>query len=144
MYILNRNQNQTMKNTVKLLFIGILILTGCTKISVPNENARKIFGKWDFESNSGGFSGAGGSTKYCDDCWIEITDRGTFLIYDGNDKKISKSKFTIEMRKSIYDNEQHPAVVNKNGWSETFEVNDNALMLRDEAFDGYSYVFVKK
>ncbi len=143
MYMLNHIQNQTMKNTVKLLFIGILTLTGCKKISVPNENARKIFGKWDYESNSGGFSGAGGSTKYCDDCWIEITDLGKFNVFEGSDQ-ISTKNFTIEMKESIISVDPLPALVYQDGVYETYRFFGDTLLLREEHSDGYLYVFVKK
>jgi hypothetical protein len=135
-----------MEKILKLFFISAIIIasSGCKKISTPNDDSKKIFGKWDYQSNTGGFSGAGGSTKYCDDCWIEVTERGRFIIYDGNDKKISKSKFTIKMVESIYDHEHHPAIVYESGWSESYEVNDDALILSEEAYDGFSYVFIKR
>ena len=132
-----------MKNTVKLLFIGLLTLTGCTKISVPNENTQKIFGKWDYESNSGGFSGAGGSTKYCDDFWIEITNHGKFNVFEGTNQ-ISTTNFTIEMKESIFSVDPLPALVYQNGEYETYRFFGDTLLLREEHSDGYSYVFVKK
>lgn len=132
-----------MKNTVKLCFIGLLILTGCKKISVPNENALKIVGKWNYKSNSGGYSGAGGSDRFCENCWIEITEQGKFKVFDGTNQ-LSTLNFTIEMKQSIFSADQLPAIVYQNGEYETFRFFGDTLLLREEHSDGYSYVFVKK
>lgn len=135
-----------MEKVIKLFIIGAFLIasSGCKKISTPNDESKKIFGKWDYLSSSGGFSGAGKSTKYCEECWVEFTEKGSFMIYDGNDKKINKSKFTIEMRESIFDKKLHPIIVYNNFWSESFEVIDNYLVLREEVYDGFSFNFVKK
>ena len=132
-----------MKNTVILLFIGLLTLTGCTKISIPNENARKIFGKWDYKSNSGGFSGAGGSNRFCQNCWIDITEQGKFNVFE-NTNQISNRNFTIEMKESIVSLDPLPALVYENGEYETYRFFGDTLLLREEQSDGYSFVFVKK
>ncbi len=132
-----------MKNTVKLLFIALLTLTGCSKISAPNENARKIFGKWDYKSNSGGFSGAGGSNRFCQNCWIEITNHGEFNVFEGTNQ-ISTGNLSIEMRESIFSVDPLPALVYQNGEYETYRFFGDTLLLSEERYDGYSYIFVKK
>ncbi len=135
-----------MKKIINYFTFGllILVLSGCKKIATPNEECKKIFGKWDYISDTGGMSGAGGSNKYCEDCWIEITDKGNFNVYDGQNKKIKSYKFTIEMITRISDHTLQPAIVYKSGWTESFIVNDSSLLLSEEAYDGFSYAFVKK
>jgi hypothetical protein len=132
-----------MKNIVKFLFIGVLTLTGCTKISTPNENAQKIFGKWDYKSNSGGFSGAGGSNSFFQHCWIDITEQGKFNVFEGTNQ-ISTRNFTVEMKESIVSLDPLPALVYENGEYETYRFFGDTLLLREEQSDGYSFVFVKK
>jgi hypothetical protein len=133
-----------MKKIFILLFIGAIILasSSCKKISTPN-GSKKIFGEWDYQSNSGGFSGSGGSTRFCNECWVDITDKGCFIVYDGSDKK-SKKKFTIEMKESIYDVNPKTSLVYKNGSYETFQISGDTLYLSDEVYDGYTYRFVRK
>lgn len=135
-----------MKSIIKSLSVVALILvsfTSCKKISAPNEDAKKIFGEWDYKSNSGGFSGSGGSTRFGNDCWVEITDKGSFTVYEGN-SKTSKKKFKIEMKESIYDANQRPALVYKNNGYETYQIFGDTLLISDETYDGYSYCFVRK
>jgi hypothetical protein len=134
-----------MEKVIKLLFIGAIFInmSGCKKISTPNEESKKIFGKWNYEHNTGGWSGSGGSNRFCDDCWIEITEKGCFTVYEGDDK-ISKTKFTIEMIESIYDGSQRPALVYKDGFRDSYQVNGDNLTLSDETYDGYTYQFIKK
>ncbi len=134
------------EKTIKSLFILAIIIVshiGCKKISAPNEDAQKLFGQWDYQSNSGGYSGGGGSTRFCRDCWVEITDKGCFIVYEGSNK-ISKTKFKIEMKTSIYSAPQRPALVYRNSDYETYQIFGDTLLLSDEAYDGYSYVFVRK
>ena len=93
-----------MKGIIKSSFIVAFILVSfisCKKISAPNEDAKKIFGEWDYKSNSGGFSGSGGSNRFGNDCWVEITDKGCFIVYEGNNKT-SKKKFKIEMKEFLF------------------------------------------
>lgn len=137
---------QIMKKSLKNLMIAAIILAssiGCKKISTPNEDAKKIFGSWTYDLNSGGFSGAGGSTRFSNDNWIEITDKGYFKIYEGSKKK-SQKRFKIEMKESIYDANQRPALVYNNGDYESYQIFNDTLYISDEAYDGYTYRFVKK
>lgn len=120
----------------------ILASSSCKKIATPNDESKKIFGKWDYLSNSGGFSGSGGSTRFCNECWVDITEKGYFIVYEGKDKK-SKTKFTIQMKESIYDVNSRAALVYKNGDYETFQFSGDTLYLSDENYDGYTYRFVR-
>lgn len=136
----------TLKRIIKSSFIVAIILasnSSCKKISAPNEDTKKIFGEWDYKSNSVGFSGSGGSNRFANDCWVEITEKGFFIVYEES-KKISKKKFKIELKESIYDTNQRPALVYNNGGYETYQIFGDTLLLSDEAYDGYSYCFVKK
>lgn len=135
-----------MKNSLKNLMIVAIILAssiGCRKISTPNEDSKKIFGSWSYDNNSGGFSGTGGSTRFSNGSWIEITEKGYYKIYESSKKK-SQKRFKIEMKESIYDANQRPALVYKNGDYESYQIFNDTLFISDEAYDGYTYRFVKK
>ncbi len=135
-----------MKNTLIKLFIVVIILAssfGCKKISTPNEDSKKIFGSWYYDINFGGYSGSGVSTRFNTESWVEFTEKGFFKIYVGS-KKESQKRFKIEMKESIYDINQRPALVYNNGNYETYQISNDTLYLSDEAYDGYTYRFVKK
>ncbi len=134
-------KNNRLKNIITTVLLSIIIL-GCKKVTFPDGASKEIIGSWEYQWNSGGFSGGGGSNLYNDNYWVEFTDKGYFIVYNGS-KKESKKRFKIEMKESIYDNELRSAIVYRNGY-ETYEINNDILTISDEHYDGYSYVFKKK
>jgi hypothetical protein len=53
------------RNSMLIFLIPfILVLFGCKKIASPMEESKAIFESWQYKSNSGGFSGAGGNTSF--------------------------------------------------------------------------------
>lgn len=124
------------------LLLIITVLISCKKISVPNEEAKQIFGTWDYKTSFGGYSGGGGSTKYNTNQWIEFSEKGVATVYE-NDKKVSKTKFTIKMKNSITGHEL-PALVYRNGNFETYIINSDTLIISEEFYDGYGYLFTRK
>lgn len=120
-----------------------MTLQSCKKISTPNEESRELFGSWEYEYDSGGFSGAGGSTRYNSDSWIEFTERGFFKVYAGSDKE-SQKRYRIKMKESIYSSEEKPAIVYLNGDYEMFTIEDDKLYISDNHYDGYTYTFTRK
>lgn len=130
-------------STLFLLFVLGLLFLSCKKIETPNEDARELFGEWEYLGNTGGFSGTGGSNRFPTDCWIEFTETGNFKVYEGS-KKISSTRFTLHMKKSIYSDDYRPAIITKNGKFETFQIQDGKLYISDETYDGYTYYFERK
>ncbi len=127
------------------LLFSVFLLLACKKIDVPSEDAKKIFGSWEYVSNTGGMSGSGGSYKYVKGQWVEFTDKGKFIVYEGN-KKISKFRFKIEMRQSIYGGERPGLLYNimEQEFYESYQVTGDKLIISDEFYDGYSYIFKRK
>ncbi|MFM8596725.1 MAG: hypothetical protein ACKOBN_06500 [Flavobacteriales bacterium] len=121
---------------------SLLILSNCKKIEAPNAEAAKIFGKWKYISNSGGFSGAGGSTRFPEGSTVEFTENGHFKVYEGS-SELSSVKFKIEMKESIYSLDLSPALVYTNGDYEVYQVLGQELFISDNHYDGYTYVFEK-
>ena len=135
-----------MKHFIPILFSVILLsmtMLSCKKISTPNEESRELFGSWEYKYDSGGFSGAGGSTKYNSDSWVEFTERGFFKVYEGSDKKTQK-RYRIKMRESIYSSDKRQAIVYLYEDYEIFMIEDDKLYISDNHYDGYTYVFTRK
>jgi len=132
-----------MRNSFQILFLSFLFLfSACKKVETPNEEAKKVFGSWVYRYNTGGMSGAGGSQRFIEGQWLEFTDKGKLLIFEGS-KKINKFRFKIEMKKSIYGGER-PALIYENGVYETYQVQGDQLMISDEHYDGFAFVFERK
>lgn len=99
-----------MKNQSYILFLFTalfaIILTSCNKdstpeevtktdeISMPDQASKLLFGQWVYQSNSGGFSGNGGSNQFNANIWVEFSNKGVYTVYDGNIEK-QKLNFTI-------------------------------------------------
>lgn len=129
--------------TFILATAALLMITGCKKITTPNDGAKAIFGEWQFKSNSGGFSGTGGSTRFSSNNWVKFTEKGNFYVYDGV-KKISRTRFKIDMKESIHDAELRSALVYKFSGYETFQIINDTLYISDETYDGYTFQFIRK
>ena len=144
--IIQLNFLNMLKTKIKspfLIALSLIIVIGCKKISTPNEASKAIFGSWTYVSNSGGYSGSGGSTRFNSGSWVEITDNGWFITHENSGKK-SKKRYKIELRESIHASYELPAIVQQSKKYDTYLINNDSLYLLDEAYDGYSYLFVKK
>lgn len=134
-----------MKQLFTILLSASLLLmlsTACKKIATPNEESKEIFGSWNYISNSGGFAGTGGSTKYEPGSWVEFTEKGFMKYYEGSKKKFQQ-RFTIELIKSInYPNQL--IIKYKNDDFEHFKIEGDNLYLSDTSYDGYIYTFTRK
>jgi hypothetical protein len=127
---------------IYILIPMLAILVGCKKIATPTEESKAIFGSWQYKSSDGGFSG-GGSSEFNLENWIEFTEKGVFRVYKGS-KKENQKRFKIEWKKSIYDAELRTAIVYRDGSYETYQVVNDTLYISDEAYDGYTYKYVRK
>ena len=135
-----------MKQHLKIAFLILaLVLTGvsCKKVTAPNEASKELFGSWTYVSNTGGFTGAGGSNRFSEDAWVEFTESGSFKVYVGSVKQ-SQKDFKLELKESIYDVNPRTALVYDNGEYETYQISNDTLYLSDEMFDGYTYRFIRK
>lgn len=135
-----------MKKIITLIVLCCAIaiqFISCAKIKVPNEDARKIFGKWEYLYASGGFSGTGNSSRFNTNQWVEFTDRGFFTTYEGN-QKIERIRFKLELKETVHSSSQLPALVYSKKNYETFRVSGDTLVIHEEGYDAYSYVFVRK
>lgn len=71
---------------ITFIIFTLLISLRCEKISTPDDEAKAIFGEWEYSHDTGGFSGAGGSNMFKDNNWIEFTEKGVYKIYEGGQK----------------------------------------------------------
>jgi hypothetical protein len=133
-----------MKTTILLSLLAVLLF-GCGKIDTPNAESKKIFGTWRFVYSSGGFSGAGNSSYDATDTY-EYEENGTFSHYKGS-QLMDQSSFSLQLGQSIY-SQTDQLLVHYGGASQKLtqscQIHHDTLMLSDEVFDGFQYVFVKQ
>ncbi|MEN9743392.1 MAG: hypothetical protein RLZZ65_1197 [Bacteroidota bacterium] len=126
-----------------LYALPILLLTSCGKIKTPNQEAKKIFGKWRFLSSSGGFGG-GGNPSYDSNDTYEYKENGKFFHYKGS-VLVVKEDFKIHL--GISDLSQQSELMIKYGGlltqlqRQSYTVQNDTLILSDECYDGFQYVF---
>ena len=133
-----------MKNTsiLFLLIAFVLGLTGCRKISTPDEASREIFGKWEYKSDSGGFSGDGGSSTFKENSWVEFSEKGVYKIYEGS-KRVKRLDYKIESNEGFA--KYKIDFVRPGTGDYSFLIEDNTLYLVElNVSDGYMYAFTKK
>lgn len=133
-----------MKKTILLSLLAVLLF-GCGKINTPNAESEKIFGTWRFVYSSGGFSGAGNSSYDATDTY-EYKENGTFSHYKGS-QLMDQSSFSLQLGQSIY-SQTDQLLVHYDGaaqqLTQSCQIHHDTLMLSDEVFDGFQYVFVKQ
>jgi hypothetical protein len=129
---------------IKQILFTILILiavVGCKKIDIPDEEAKAIFGKWQFNFDSGGFSGAGGSNLFDESNWIEFTEKGFYRVYEG-EKTQEKARFTVS--ENDEGSFKYKVLITKGQGNYLYIVNGESLLLSEDASDGFSYSFTRK
>lgn len=133
-----------MKKTILLSLLAVLLF-GCGKINTPNSESEKIFGTWRFVYSSGGFSGGGNSSYDATDTY-EYEENGTFSHYKGS-QLMDQSSFSLQLGQSIY-SQTDQLLVHYGGaaqqLTQSCQIHHDTLMLSDEVFDGFQYVFVKQ
>lgn len=112
-------------------------------MTTPNEDAKKLFGEWQYLHDYGEFAEPSEGSRFSTDNWVEYTERGKYTVHKGVGK-VQKKRFTIEMKMTSYSGHSIPAIVYKKGGYDTFKIKGDTLYLGEEAYDGYNYIFVKK
>jgi hypothetical protein len=129
-----------------LLLLLIAAIFGCGKINTPNAESKKIFGTWRFVYSSGGFSGAGNSSYDATDTY-EYEENGTFSHLKGG-QLIDQSSFSLQLGPSITSQTDQLLIHYGSGMSQQLtqscQIHHDTLLLSDEVFDGFQYVFVKQ
>ncbi len=146
-----------MKKPTSTLFLFtalfVILLSSCNKIStpdevtktdeisMPDEASKLLFGQWVYQSNSGGFSGNGGSNQFNANSWVEFSNKGVYTVYDGNIEK-QKLNFTVSSYTGFY---KYKINFTENfDFNYTYVVENEKLYLSENVADGYLYVFVRK
>lgn len=134
-----------MKKPTSTLFLFtalfVILLTSCNKISTPDEASKSLFGKWEYQSNSGGFSGNGGSNKFNENSWVDFSKKGVYTVYEGNTKK-QKLNFTISPNEGMFKYKIN--FTDSDEFNYTYIVEDGKLYLSENVSDGFIYTFTKK
>lgn len=135
--------NHKIRNLSILLLLLISSTIGCQKISTPDEASKELFGSWAYVSDSGGFSGNGGSNQFNTENSVEFTEKGVFSIYKGS-KRTAKYRFRIELNEnSTYS--KYKIIFNDSSLRNyIYIVSSDTLLLTEIASDGYQFTFVRK
>lgn len=132
---------------ITLLVLPIILIAiccfSCKKFNAPNEDAKKLFGEWNYISSTGGIANDG-AINLTEDHSMEFTSKGLYrLKKDG--KELQKSKYRFEVGKDV-DGTEKTAIYYQINTSkiQTFTISNDTLYLEDKLMDGYSYVLVRK
>lgn len=135
-----------MKQLFTLIFTVFIFFSACIKeIQVPHPNLKKVFGKWQWVSSTGGFAGktiTPASEGY--PLRVEFRTNGIYRKYKG-DTLIEKKKFSFSPETSIH----HGKPV----WTVSFADSSlkmaisysgpDTLMLNEQVFDGFGHVYAR-
>jgi hypothetical protein len=136
------------------IFLTIIFCsTGCRKdITVPDPNFKLLFGSWEWIESSGGYvvhtinPGTEGYTMT-----VEYEENGTYRSFK-NGKKESKTRFEFEEGRSIYSGAVEYLIRYKTGTFNnkaagvnSFRISgQDSLFLRDECYDCYEHIYIRK
>jgi hypothetical protein len=136
-----------MKTVIVIILTAFIFLSSTCKkaIQVPDQELKKIFGKWEWLETSGGFAGkittpskAGYSER------IEFSNDGVYQKFR-NDSLTDKKQFSFSQKTSIQTGK--PAwVLSLNEGSNSMAVSfsgQDTLMLNEQVYDGFSYSYVR-
>ena len=135
-----------MKKTILLSLLAVLSF-GCGKIDTPNAEAEKIFGKWRFVQSYGGFAGTG-DPSFDSTITYEYKENGSFF-HRKDGQLINQMNFSLQLGESIY-SQGEQLLINYGGGmftqylSHSYQVNNDTLILNEEVYDGFQYIFVKQ
>jgi hypothetical protein len=101
-----------------------------------------IFGKWNYHSGSGGFTGKGPGWTEADKVTLDLKKNGTYCLQQ-NSKPLIADKFRLTKIKSIY-GEMRDCLDLKKHMDQSFILHGDTLLLTDEVHDGFSYIFIRK
>lgn len=127
-----------------LLFLLLLIfaLSGCQKMEFQDETTKQLLGSWEYVSNSGGFSGTGGSTLYKQQSWIHFSEKGYFTEFESSNQ-IRKERFSFPIESSI--NGFYKLKIHSYHLVDfRFKIVGDDLYLNEDVYDGFSYHFKRK
>src|SRR5689334_18447118 len=130
-----------MKYTVTLALAAFVLLSSkCKKdIEVPSAELKKIFGKWEWVSSTGGFAGktiTPASAGY--QVRLEFNSNGAYKRYKNNSLEDQRN-FSFQQETSTY-NHQTVWAVSFSGSPLSMLVDfsgNDTLLLNDNAYDGY-------
>lgn len=124
----------------KLVFLLVVIgILGCDDKVSPNA---KLIGRWNWIQTSGGLAGiietpaSTGKTAF-----IEISS--TSIKRYENGVLLGERNYSIDKGQSIYSNEDTFIINYDNDWKQSFVIQGDTLILRDECFDCHQTEYVK-
>jgi hypothetical protein len=132
------------KQIIAFIIIAFIFLSSCVKeMQVPHSNLKKIFGKWQWVSSTGGLAGktiTPASEGYS--LRVEFRTNGIYRKYK-SDTLAEQKKFSFSPETSIH---HHKPV-----WTVSFDEGSpkmaisfsgpDTLILDEQVFDGFEHVY---
>jgi hypothetical protein len=143
-----------MKQLFMIVLTAFVFLSSTCKkeMQLPDPELKKIFGKWQWVSTSGGFTGktiTPASEGYT--VRIEFSSNGIYQKYQNN-ALTDRKNFSFSQGTSIHNHKPvwvisfTEAVPHFNESPQAMSVSfsgQDTLMLDEQAYDGYGYIYVR-
>ncbi len=142
-----------MLNKMLTTFIALLTLYSCKKdIPIPKEGLNNLFGEWVWVSSNGGLTNQTTSPN-TENYIIEIEYKKNGIFKKHRDgKRVNKMKFKFEKGQTIFSSEDEYLIkytigkFSKVGTTpHYFEfIGADTLILKEECFDCFTHIYVRK
>lgn len=120
-----------------LSILGLLVITSC---GICKKSGNEFDGTWLLESKSGGITGK--TTKPENE--VKLIIKGDKIKVYENNKLTSEYDFKVEKGKVIESAEPGNIIVSNQFKKQSISIKDNKLILREQCYDCYTYVYLKK
>ena len=115
----------------------MIVITGCDQKISPDSD---LVGSWTWISSSGGFAGSIQTPANSgDEISIEFT-KSRFKKYVNGVLK-DDLRYSITLDESIYSTERLEIIKFSNGWRQSYSATKDTLILNDECYDCYQYIY---
>lgn len=120
-----------------VLLIPILFLVACSSL----QNSKKSYnGTWILQQQSGGF---GGRTIKPEKEIKLVIKNGKISRFEDN-QLISQEDFKIEKGKVIHSSELQDIIISKKLMKEAISVKGDSLIISQQCYDCYSFLYTRK
>ena len=129
-----------MKKYIACLVL-VFVLAGCSSAVEPSTKA--LVGSWEWVESSGGFAGTTTSPSSTSSS-RQIVITATTIQYYLDGSLLQTDSYSIQTKKSIFGGDKQMLVYESERPSQSFEVDDNKLLLNDECNDCYQSEYDRK
>lgn len=124
-----------MKKIALLLTLALTFSCGALKKDKDGYN-----GTWILQNKSGGFAGK----TTLPDHEVKLVIKNDKIKYFEKGKLISEDVFKVEKAKVIQSTEPQDVIVSKKLMKQSINVSGDTLVIADQCYDCYTYLYVRK